>query len=205
MPGFKPRLLLATSNLNKVQEIKSILKGLEIEILTLKNFSNLPEVRETGKSFRINALQKAKFYAQELKIITLADDSGLCIKYLNDFPGIYSARFGGEGASYQIKNSLLLEMMKEVPWEKRQAKFICCAALVTPRGDNWVRQGSLSGYIAYQAKGGHGFGYDPIFYLPKYKQNLAELTEEVKNSISHRYKAMLRIGKVLNNPELLIS
>jgi XTP/dITP diphosphohydrolase len=193
-----PPLLLATSNLHKIAEIKSILQG-EGKLLTLKDFPALPAVEESGPSFRSNALIKARFYAKAAGILTLADDSGLSIEYLKGAPGIHSARFGGETTPYAEKNQIILKLMNGVPWEKRKAKFYCVAALVTPEGRTWVRQGSLSGYIAYEAKGKYGFGYDPIFYLPKFKKNLAELPPEIKNTISHRYKAFQKIAEILNN------
>ena len=188
-------LLVATSNLHKADEIKEILH-LD-HFLTLKDFPHLPIVEENGTSFRSNAILKARYYAQATQLLTLADDSGLSIDCIQGRPGIHSARYGGVNTSYAEKNQMLLKELAKIPWESRTANFSCVAALISPEGKIWVRQGKLNGIIAYEAKGEFGFGYDPIFYLPKFKKNLAELPPELKNSLSHRYIAFKKIATIL--------
>lgn len=185
------KIIFATGNEHKLKEIRMILADLNMPVLSMKEANIAVDVVEDGKTFEENALKKAKAIAAcAPEAIVLADDSGLEIDYLNKEPGIYSARYMGEQTSYDIKNAQLLTRLKGVPAQKRSARFVCAIAAVLPGGD--VRQvtGTIEGRIAEEIKGENGFGYDPIFYVPELEKTTAELTEEHKNRISHRGKAL---------------
>ena len=197
------KLILASNNAKKVKEIKEILKGLPIEVRSLKDEGIDIDVVEDGKTFEENAKKKAKEIYEFLlskgkkDFIVLADDSGLEIDALNGEPGIYSSRYLGEDTSYVKKNSVILERLKDVPEEKRSARFVCAVAAVFPDGQTKVIRGTMEGIIGYEIKGENGFGYDPIFYLPQYGKYSAELSSDEKNAISHRGEALRRIREVL--------
>lgn len=190
------KIIFATGNAGKMREIKKILSDLKIqgepvEILSMKEVGIEPDIQEDGKSFEENALIKAKAVASVAKdAIVLADDSGLEIDYLNKEPGIYSARYMGENTSYHEKNMNLIERLKGVPKEKRTARFVCAIACVLPDGNVFTETATIEGLIGYEEKGENGFGYDPIFIVPSYGKSTAQLTEEEKNQISHRGKAL---------------
>ena len=152
---------------------------------------------EDGKTFEENAVIKAKAIAQLSEEIVLADDSGLVIDYLNGEPGIYSARYMGEDTSYRIKNGNLIQRLEGVPDEERTARFVCAIAAAFPDGTVLTTEGTVEGRIGYEEKGENGFGYDPIFYLPEYGCTTAQLTEEKKNEISHRGKALRKMVEKL--------
>ena len=155
------------------------------------------DIVEDGKTFEENALIKAKAVMEVTGQLTLADDSGLEIDALNGEPGIYSSRYLGEDTSYVKKNSVILERLKDVPEEKRSARFVCAVAAAFPDGQTKVIRGTMEGIIGYEIKGENGFGYDPIFYLPQYGKYSAELSSDEKNAISHRGEALRRIREVL--------
>lgn len=190
------RVIFATGNAGKMKEIRMILADLEVqgepvEILSMKEAGIVLDIEENGKSFLENAIIKAKAVAAAGNgAIVLADDSGLEIDYLNREPGIYSARYMGEYTSYHEKNSNLIERLSGVPDEKRTARFVCAIACVLPDGQVLTEEAVIEGRIGYEEKGENGFGYDPIFMVPAYGKSTAELTEEEKNEISHRGKAL---------------
>lgn len=183
-------IVLATKNSDKIREINSIMKG--IKFLSLKDS---PEIKEDGKTLRQNAILKAETIANHTGRIALADDSGLEVDALGGMPGVMSARFAGEKVSYTENNRKLLELMKGV--SKREAKFRCVMALACPRTKTIVREGICRGRIAKKSRGTHGFGYDPVFVVSGYNKTFAELLPSVKNSISHRAKALKKLDKVL--------
>jgi len=191
------KLLVASANQGKIREIKNYLENLNninLEIIGLDEFPGLPEVEEDGDSFRANALKKARARAEQTGLLTLADDSGLSVDYLGGEPGIYSARYAGEGATDEENNQKLLEKLKDVPEEKRKASFICVMALVDPdSGEEIVVEGRCDGIIQLSPKGENGFGYDPIFYLPEFRKTMAEIPLELKNQISHRAAALQKM------------
>ena len=191
------KLLVASANQGKIREIKNYLENLNninLEIIGLDEFPGLPEVEEDGDSFRENALKKARARAEQTGLLTLADDSGLSVDYLGGEPGIYSARYAGEGATDEENNQKLLEKLKDVPEEKRKASFICVMALVDPdSGEEIVVEGRCDGIIQLSPKGENGFGYDPIFYLPEFRKTMAEIPLELKNQISHRAAALQKM------------
>ena len=194
---MKQRLIFATGNEHKMKEIREILANFPVEILSLKEAGIQADIDENGSSFEENAAIKAEAIERMTGAIVLADDSGLEIDYLNGEPGIYSSRYLGEDTSYVKKNSVILERLKDVPEEKRSARFVCAVAAAFPDGQSKVIRGTMEGSIGYEIKGENGFGYDPIFYLPQYGKYSAELTSDEKNAISHRGEALRRIREVL--------
>ncbi|MBC7257111.1 MAG: RdgB/HAM1 family non-canonical purine NTP pyrophosphatase, partial [Chloroflexi bacterium] len=154
-------------------------------------------VEETGHTFEENALLKARFYAAETGLLTLADDSGLEVEALGGAPGVHTARYGGEGLSDRERYERLLRALEGVPREGRRARFRCVIALAWPDGRAETAEGICEGYIAEAPRGENGFGYDPIFYLPEFGATMAELPAEVKNRISHRARASQGIRRVL--------
>jgi XTP/dITP diphosphohydrolase len=191
-------LIVATRNRGKVREIQRALKGLGLRIYSLGDFSDAPEIEEDGKSFTENALKKARFYSKYFGKLTIADDSGLEVDILKGLPGIYSARYAGEGASNRENNRKLLREMEGIPLSKRGARFRCAIAMVSDEGKEVVAEGSCKGRIGFREAGKRGFGYDPLFILPQYGKTMAQLTLEEKNRISHRGKALTKIRKLID-------
>lgn len=197
------RIIFATGNQNKMREIREIMQGFQVdgenvEILSMKEAGVYAEIVEDGKTFAENAAIKAKAIAALTPgDFVMADDSGLEIDALNKEPGIYSARYLGEDTSYRIKNAKLMERLNGVPDEKRTARFVCAIATVLPDGTLLTTEGTIEGRIGYEEKGNNGFGYDPIFLVPPYIQTSAELTEEEKNAISHRGKALRSMREMI--------
>ena len=183
-------IIFATGNEGKMHEIRQILGDMDVNILSMKEAGISADIIEDGTTFEENAVIKAKAVAAMTSHIVLADDSGLEIDYLNKEPGIYSARYMGENTSYDIKNANLIERLEGVEDEKRTARFVCAIAAVLPDGEVLTAQGFVEGRIAYEPEGENGFGFDPIFYLPEYGCTTAQLSEEEKNSISHRGRAL---------------
>lgn len=184
------RIVFATGNEGKMREIRDILAGMEAEIVSMKEAGLSTDAEETGTTFEENAIIKAKAIAEMTDDIVLADDSGLEVDYLNKEPGIYSARYLGEDTSYDIKNKAILDRLEGVPKELRTARFVCAIAAVLPNKEVLVARETIEGYIGFEIAGCHGFGYDPIFYVDEFGCSTAELTEEEKNVISHRGKAL---------------
>lgn len=196
----KKQILFATTNEGKLGEIRAILEGTDIEVISLKDAGIDIEVIEDGATFRENAVIKAEAIMKETGKLTLADDSGLEVDFLNKEPGIYSARYCGVNTPYKIKNRNILERLTDVPDEKRTARFVCAIAAAYPDGETVTVQATMEGRIGYEETGLNGFGYDPIFYLPEYGCYSAQLSPEKKNEISHRGKALrMMAGKILEN------
>lgn len=183
-------IVFATGNEGKMHEIRQILGDMDVKILSMKEAGIIADIVEDGTTFEENAIIKAKAIAAMTDHIVLADDSGLEIDYLNKEPGIYSARYMGENTSYDIKNANLIGRLEGVEDEKRTARFVCAIAAVLPDGELLTAQGTVEGRIAYEPKGENGFGFDPIFYLPECGCTTAQLSEEDKNAISHRGRAL---------------
>ncbi len=187
------KVIFATGNQDKMGEIRSILSDWDMEIQSMKEAGIALEIVEDGKTFEENACIKANAVAAQIHeegVVVLADDSGLEIDYLDREPGIYSARYLGEDTPYKVKNEKILERLKGVPKEKRTARFVCAIAAADKNGQICVTRGTIEGYIGWEPSGANGFGYDPIFYLDAYNCSTAELTEELKNQLSHRGKAL---------------
>ena len=173
---MEKRIIFATGNQNKMKEIHMILADLGMPIYSMKEAGIDIDIVEDGTTFEENAQIKAKAIAKYLPDdIILADDSGLEIDYLNKEPGIYSARYAGVDTSYDIKNQMLLDRLKGVPDEKRTARFVCAIAAAFPDGTVETVRGTIEGMIGYEIAGEHGFGYDPIFYVPEYGCTTAEM------------------------------
>ena len=196
-------ILIATNNKHKILEIKHILKNKNIKILSPDelNLKNI-KPKENGKTYFENALKKAKTFARISNLPVLADDSGLEIDFLKGAPGIYSSRFLRRGTArraptFHKKNITILKMMKDIPKKERRAKFVCHCVLITPDGKIFDARGECNGFIHNKIAGKNGFGYDPIFYIPRFKKTMAQLPEKVKNKISHRAKAFKKIEKHL--------
>jgi XTP/dITP diphosphohydrolase len=186
------KLVLATRNADKLREIGEILADLRIRLLSLADFPGLPEVAEDGETFEENALKKAYSCWKETGEMSLGDDSGLEVDELGGAPGVLSARFAGENASYEENNQKLLSLLEGVSLERRSAAFVCVIAVMAQDGSTEVFRGSLRGSISTEPKGSSGFGYDPLFLVPEFGRTLAELGEETKNRISHRAAALFQ-------------
>jgi XTP/dITP diphosphohydrolase len=183
-------LCIATSNRGKQEEFLELLADWPGEIRFPQDLGLEVDVAETGSSFAEIAVQKAMAYARLCGLPTLADDSGLEVDALDGAPGIYTARYAGPGASDQDRYAKLLEALKDVPWAQRTARFRCAVALVHPDGEAKVAEGTCEGVIAFAPQGEHGFGYDPVFYLPDLGCTMAQLPSDTKNRLSHRARAI---------------
>ncbi len=192
------KIIAATKNKNKLREFGEILK--DFEIISQEEAGVDIDVEETGSTFEENSYLKAKAIYDITGITTIADDSGLCVDALNGEPGVYSARYGGEGYDDKGRVQLLLKNMKDVPDEERTARFVCVITLVGDEGVITAR-GECEGRIDYSPRGENGFGYDPVFYVDRFEKTLAEVTPEEKNSISHRGKALKIFAEKLNKKE----
>lgn len=196
---MKP-IVLGTHNPHKVDEISHLLLELSFEIKTLKDFPELTPVEENHNTLEENAEKKAKFYAKKTGLLTLADDTGLEVLSLNGEPGVFSARYAGENCSYEENNKKLIEKLSGKKGKDREARFRSIIACHNPEtGRTQMVEGSIAGQILDTIQGVHGFGYDPIFYIPKLGKTLAELTLEEKNKISHRAIALMKIKGILKN------
>jgi XTP/dITP diphosphohydrolase len=189
--------VLATRNPGKVGEIAAILEGLPIRLVALNDIAGVEAAVEDGLTFEENASKKATGAWRQTGLTSLADDSGLEVDALDGKPGIFSARFAGEGASHAANNQKLLALLDGIPAPDRTARFVCVAALITVRGELTLHRGTLEGVIGQAPRGQGGFGYDPVFYVPAYGQTVAELGEAVKNTISHRAKAFIDLRRRL--------
>lgn len=189
------QIIFATKNKGKIKEVKSILH--EFEIISMEEACVAVEVIEDGKTFTENAIKKATEISKITGKITMADDSGLEIDFLDKKPGVYSARYLGENTPYIEKNNHILHLMENVPEQKRIARFVCAIATAFPNGKIVTTQSTIEGLIAHEIKGENGFGYDPIFFVPEKGKTTAELSPEEKNAISHRGKALKKMKELL--------
>ena len=192
------KLVIATTNPGKVREIRRLLAGTGIEVLTLDDIEPLRLPPEDKATFRENAEAKARFVAVRSGLAALADDSGLEVDFLGGAPGVYSARYAGEGATDKENYLKLLAEMKGVEPASRGARFRCVVALALPDGTAVDFDGSFEGVIAGEPAGEGGFGYDPVFFIPAEGKTAAELTAEVKNSMSHRGRALEKLKSWLS-------
>lgn len=191
------KLLLATNNAGKVREYRDLLKDLPVELVTPADEGITTVVEESGDTFEKNAILKATALAGESGLVSLADDSGLEVDALGGEPGVRSARYAGEHASDSDRVAFLLAKLKDVPMEKRTARFRCVIAISTPSGDVKTCTGECSGVIAFEPKGTQGFGYDPIFFFPALGKTMAELPPQIKDQISHRARAAKKVYGLL--------
>lgn len=193
----KMRIIFATGNAHKLEEIRAILAGSDLEIVSMKEAGLDLDIVENGTTFEENALIKARAVCEASGEIAMADDSGLVIDYLNGEPGIYSARYLGEGTPHSLKNADLLRRLEGVPDEKRTARFVCAVACVFPDGHSLTAVKTMEGRIAHESRGRNGFGYDPIFIMPENGCTNGELSPERKNEVSHRGKALRAMRDLL--------
>ncbi len=191
------KLIFATTNEGKMKEIRMILSDLGYDIISLKDMKLDTTIEENGVTFEENAAIKAKAIMKLTHELVLADDSGLEIDYLDKAPGVYSARYLGETTSYVVKNEHILGLLKDVPEDKRTARFVSAIACAFPNGEIITTRGTIEGIIGYESKGENGFGYDPIFVVPEFGCTTAELSPHQKNTISHRGKALEKMKCIL--------
>ena len=193
----KIEVVIATRNVGKIREIQAILAPLGLKVVSLSDFPEIPEIIEDGQTFEENAVKKAVAVARLTGRIAIADDSGVLVDALQRRPGIFSARYAGEKATDAERYQKLLQEMSCIPEEKRGAAFVCAIAVSSPRGKAETVEGQCHGEIAFAPQGSHGFGYDPVFYLPELGKTMAEVNPEVKNQISHRARALEKLKQLL--------
>lgn len=215
----KKRLIVATGNAHKMEEIRQIMKDLPLELVTMKEAGADLDIEETGTTFEENAVLKARAVAKASGEMAVADDSGLVVDALDGAPGIMSARFMGHDTSYEVKNRVIVEQVNlfcrkhagieenfpdrpgcekdGTPGPLRSARFVCAAAVAFPDGSVRKATGVMEGRISYGESGANGFGYDPIFFLPEYGMTSADISPEEKNRISHRGKAFEGVRRIL--------
>lgn len=191
------QIVIASKNEGKIREIRNFLHGLELEIKSIADYPNIPELSEDGNSFEENAFLKAKAVYEHAKITTIGDDSGLEVHYLNDRPGIYSRRYSGQNANDLSNNMKLLDDLKNVDMDHRRARFRCSIVLYNSLYNGLSFEGKCEGYIIDDLKGDNGFGYDPLFIPLGYNKTFAELDLVTKNKISHRGKALTHLRQFL--------
>jgi XTP/dITP diphosphohydrolase len=191
------KIVFATRNEGKVKEIKEMLAGTGIELESLNDYTSVPEIAEDGASFFENALKKARAVSGIVGETVVADDSGLQVDFLNGEPGIYSSRYAGEKATDEENNNRLLTRLRNVPLEKRTASFQCVLILYRKDGTYESFEGKWPGMIIDEKHGSNGFGYDPLFFVPELKMTAAELPSEIKNMVSHRGQAFVKLKKSL--------
>jgi XTP/dITP diphosphohydrolase len=195
-------LVMATRNPGKVRELKELLQDTGVNLLSLADFPEIPEIPEEGLTFAENAATKAQAVARLTGYPALADDSGLAVDALSGAPGVFSARYAQERTAPRPPGDAdnwrkLLDEMRDVPWEKRSARFVCEIALALPDGRLLRAHGECEGIIALSPQGDHGFGYDPVFWVPEYAATMAQLGPAVKNQISHRAQALAAFRTLL--------
>ena len=191
---MKPKeLIIATTNKGKLREIKELLKEFPFTITSLADYPDAPEIIEDGKTFSQNAIKKAATIALYTRKLTLGEDSGLEVKALGNQPGIYSARYSEPNATDRKNNLKLLRSLRAIPLKQRQARYRCSAALVDGERIIDVVDGRCGGLITFHSKGKNGFGYDPLFFLPRYNKTFGELDPSIKAKISHRARALAKI------------
>ena len=190
-------IVLATNNAHKVREISDGFLGLPLKTIPLSDYPDAPELKEEGETYAENALHKARTVARMTHRWALGDDTGLEVDALDGAPGLYSARYAGEGVTFEQNRKKLLDALKGVRWEKRTALFRCVMALAGPSGEEAVFEGTVSGTITEEDRGDAGFGYDPIFFLPGYNKTFAEMDPTEKNRISHRALALQKVKEHL--------
>ncbi len=190
-------LVVATKNKKKLGEIKDILKCRGLKITSLADYSGAPRIIENGKTFKENAVKKAVKVARFTGKLTLGEDSGLCVDALGGAPGVYSSRFSGKDKSDEKNNLKLLRLLEKLQLSKRKAYYVCAVALAGSDGLLAVVEGRCPGVIGFTPKGSSGFGYDPLFVIPRYKKTFAQLGLRIKHKMSHRYHALKKAKKII--------
>ena len=193
------RLVIATRNDKKLLELKRYLKGVSYEVASLKEYRKVPRIVENGDTFKKNAIKKAQRISRFVKGLAVGDDSGLVVTALNGAPGIRSSRFAGPGKRDKDNNRKLLRLMSGVPLNKRKAYFVCAAAICDNGKVVKIIEERCAGLIAFEPKGSYGFGYDPLFLIPRYNKTFGQLGLKVKDRMSHRSKALKKVRNFLRN------
>jgi len=196
-PARMTELVVATKNKKKLQEIRELLSDLPFCVTSLEDYPDAPRIVEDGRTFEQNAIKKAATIALYTGKLVLGEDSGLEVKALHNRPGVYSARYAGEGATDPKNNRRLLSELKGVSLKRRGARYRCAVALADGRGLIGVVSGSCSGKIALKPKGTFGFGYDPLFLIEKFGKTFAQLGPEVKHAMSHRFRALKKARRLI--------
>ncbi|MDD5044660.1 MAG: RdgB/HAM1 family non-canonical purine NTP pyrophosphatase [Candidatus Omnitrophica bacterium] len=191
-------LVVATKNKKKLGEIKDLLKGLKVKVTSLADYAHPPRIIENGETFKENARIKALKISAYTGKLTLGEDSGLEVAALNNAPGVRSSRFSGKNKSDKQNNLKLLRLLEGFPLKERKARYRCSVALADKKGLVFEAEGGCSGLIGFKEKGYSGFGYDPLFIIPKYKKTFAQLGLKVKHKMSHRYRALKKLRKVIS-------
>jgi len=191
------KIILATQNAGKIREFAQMMEKYEIEVLSLLDLNYTDEIEETGATFEENALIKAREIASQYNAIVVADDSGLEIDALKGAPGVYSARYAGDTCHDDANMDKVLAELKEVPDHQRTARFVCTLAVIDEQGKETLVRGTCEGKIWHEKRGSGGFGYDPIFYLPKLGKTMAELLKDEKNALSHRGQAFKKLALIM--------
>lgn len=186
----KKRLIFATTNQGKMDEIRMIMSDTDFEILSMRDLNINIDIEENGETFEENAIIKAKAICEITGEMVLADDSGLEVDYMDKAPGVYSARYLGEETPYSVKNQTIIDNLKNAKGDERSARFVCVIAAAFPDGKVITAKETIEGLIATEERGIHGFGYDPILYVPEFDMTTGEMEPEMKNQISHRGKAL---------------
>ncbi|MEN2994199.1 MAG: XTP/dITP diphosphatase [Thermodesulfovibrio sp.] len=191
------KIVIASRNVKKTEELRRILEGVEINLLSINDFPELEEVEEDGVTFEENALKKARYVCQKTGLPAISDDSGLEVEALGGKPGVRSARYAGERATDEDNIKKLLKDLEGVPLEKRNARFVCCIALVFPNGQEYIFWGYVKGTITESPRGNYGFGYDPVFIPEGFQKTFAEMEPYEKDKISHRREALNKLKDFL--------
>ncbi|WP_353683412.1 XTP/dITP diphosphatase [Thermodesulfovibrio sp. 3907-1M] len=191
------QIVIASRNKKKIEELKRILEGLSIELLSVNNFPHLGEVVEDGETFQENALKKARYVCKQTGLPALADDSGLEVDALEGAPGVRSARYAGDNATDEDNIKKLLKDLEGVPLDRRTARFVCCIALVFPGHKEYLFWGYVRGKITETPRGSYGFGYDPVFIPEGFSTTFAQMLPHEKDRISHRKEALDKLREFL--------
>lgn len=187
------KVFLATKNKGKIKDFEKLTEGMDLEVVTILDGLDIPDVVEDGETFEENSRKKAKEIADYTNIVTISDDSGLCVDALDGGPGVYSARFGGENATDSEKNKKMLELLKDVKKENRKAHFVSVVSIAFPNGEIHLFRGEIEGEILFEARGNNGFGYNPIFYSYELGKSFGEADDEERKSVSHRARAFRKL------------
>ena len=187
------KVFLATKNKGKIKDFEKLTEGINLEVVTILDGLDIPDVVEDGETFEENSQKKAKEIADYTNIVTVSDDSGLCVDALGGGPGVYSARFGGENTSDSEKNQKMLEILKDVKKEDRKAHFVSVVSIAFPNGKIHSFRGEIEGEILFEAQGNNGFGYNPIFYSYELGKSFGQASDEERKSVSHRARAFRKL------------
>lgn len=187
------KVFLATKNKGKIKDFEKLTEGMNLEVVTILDGIEIPDVVENGETFEENSIKKAREIADYTNIVTISDDSGLCVDSLNGEPGVYSARYSGDNATDKENNQKLLEVMKNIKKEDRKAHFVSVVSIAFPKGETHSFRGEIEGEILFEKRGNNGFGYNPIFYSYELEKSFGEANDEERKSVSHRARAFRKL------------